>query len=112
MEGPDHGVGPMPLGLRSPGEDQDARYQTPHCRHQQDQPPGPRVSDGMRLTFERGRHVKMQQAPEDHAVHGLKAEQECHGAQSGDEPDDGAAQGGPSESRRCPEGSESLEALP
>ena len=64
MEGPDHGVGPMPLGLRRPGEDQDARYQTPHCRHQQDQPPGPRVRDGMRLTFERGRHVKMEQAPE------------------------------------------------
>ena len=54
----------------------------------------------------------MQQATEDHAVHSLKAEQECHGAESGDEPDDGAAQGGPSDSRRCPEGSESLEALP
>jgi len=66
----------------------------------------------MPLAFERGRHVKMEQAPEDHAVHGLKAEQESHGAQSGDEPDDGAAQGGPSYSRRCPEGSESLEALP
>ena len=55
----------------------------------------------------------MEQAPpEDHAVHGLKAEQECHGAQSGDESDDGAAQRGPSDSRRCPEGGESLEALP
>ena len=66
----------------------------------------------LRLPFERRRHVEVQQAPEDQAVHGLKAEQERHGPQPGDEPDDRAAQGHPPHSRRRPEGGESLEALP
>ena len=45
VEGADHGVGPVALGLRSPREYEDARDQAPHRRHQHDQPPGRRISD-------------------------------------------------------------------
>ena len=66
----------------------------------------------MRLTFERGRHVKMEQTSENKVVHGLKADQETDGAKSGDEPDYRAAKRCASDSRCCPESGKTLEALP
>ena len=54
----------------------------------------------------------MKQAPEDVLVHGLETEQKCHGPESGNEPDDGTAQGRASDSRRGPEGGQPLESLP
>ena len=65
-----------------------------------------------RLAFERGRHVKMQQASQNVAVHGLQANQERHGPHAGDEADKRAAQGHPPDSRRRPERGQPLKSLP
>ena len=100
---------PCPSASGAQVKDQDARDQTPHSRHEQDQPPGPGITDRMGMTLERGRHLKMEQAAEHVSVHELKAEQECHCPQAGDEPDDGAAKCGPSDSRRCPRGRRATE---
>ena len=48
VEGPDQGVGAVPLGLRRQREDEQARDQAAERRDQEDQPPGPRVADRVR----------------------------------------------------------------
>ena len=70
VEGPDQGVGAVPLGLGREREDEQARDQAADRRDQQDQPPGPRDSViGVGRPLARRRQVEVQQVAEDVADH-------------------------------------------
>ena len=72
VESPDHGVGAMSLGLGCPGENQNARDQSSHGRNQDDQPPGTWIGDRVGFVFTGGRHLEVEQSPQDNAVHELQ----------------------------------------
>ena len=72
MERPDHRVGPMPLRLGGPGEDQQARDQAPHRRDQQHQPPGIGIADRLGMPLPRRRHPEVEPVAKHVAVHELE----------------------------------------
>ena len=85
VEGPDHGVGAVPLGLGRPGEDQEPRDQPADRRDQQDQPPGPGIGDRRAARPRPSAACGSGAGPRGPALYiALEAEQERHGPQPRD----------------------------